>query len=263
MDSGLTDNVVLITGAAQGIGEAAARAFSAEGARVALHANTNIGAARALADALPSEAAAFQADVRDESAVDALFADVAGRFGRIDTVVANAGVWPPDATPLHEMALDRWNDVMAVNATGVFLCARAFLRHLADVPRDAASLVIVGSSAAVFGEAGHAEYAASKAAVVYGLTRTLKNEIVALAPRGRVNAVCPGWTRTPMVDDALADEAAYKRVMQTRPLQAVATPEDIANTIVFLASEKLAGHITGSIVTVSGGMEGRVLRGFD
>jgi NAD(P)-dependent dehydrogenase (short-subunit alcohol dehydrogenase family) len=119
--------------------------------------------------------------------------------------------------------------------------------------------VIVGSTAAVFGEEGHAEYAASKAAVTQGLTKSLKNEIVRLVPHGRVNAVNPGWTRTPMAEGALADEEAVERTMKTRAIREVAEPEDIARAVAFLLSDRLAGHVTGEIVTISGGMEGRLL----
>jgi len=120
-------------------------------------------------------------------------------------------------------------------------------------------LTIIGSSAAVFGEENHSDYAAAKAAITYGLTRSLKNEIVRIAPKGRVNAVCPGWTQTPMAKAGLTDEVAVNRAMQTRAIPKVAQPEDVAPLVVFLASDTLAGQITGQIITVAGGMEGRVL----
>jgi len=119
--------------------------------------------------------------------------------------------------------------------------------------------VLVASTAALFGEAEHADYAAAKAAMAYGLTRSLKNEIVRLAPRGRVNCVCPGWTRTPMAAYGLADAAALARVQATMALRKIAEPEDVAGLIVFLTAERLAGHISGAIVPVAGGMEGRLL----
>jgi NAD(P)-dependent dehydrogenase (short-subunit alcohol dehydrogenase family) len=141
----------------------------------------------------------------------------------------------------------------------VFLSAREFFRQLAPRRGSPACIVIVGSTAAVFGEEGHGAYAASKAAITYGLTLSLKNEIVRLAPQGRVNAVCPGWTLTPMAEDELASAETVLDVLRTRPLKRIARAEEIASAIVFLASHLLAGHISGQVLTVAGGMEGRLL----
>jgi NAD(P)-dependent dehydrogenase (short-subunit alcohol dehydrogenase family) len=146
----------------------------------------------------------------------------------------------------------------AVLDSAVLTC-RAFLRHLAEMPRPAASIVLVGSTAALFGEAGHSDYAVAKAGLTYGLTLSLKNEIVRLAPHGRVNCVCPGWTRTPMAAAGLADPVAVTRAQATMALQKVAEPEDVAAAIVFLTSARLAGHLSGTILPVAGGMEGRLL----
>jgi len=117
----------------------------------------------------------------------------------------------------------------------------------------------VSSTAAVFGEANHADYAAAKAGMAYGLTHSLKNEIVRLAPLGRVNCVCPGWTDTPMAAGHTDDPAAVHRATATMALRKVARPEDIAAAIVFLTSDRLAGHISGAVLTIAGGMEGRLL----
>lgn len=258
MDSALQNSVVLVTGSSGDIGRACARAFAAEGARLVLHANVRLDQAAALERELDTDCIAVQADLRNETQVEELFAAATNAFGRIDAVVANAGVWPPHDTPIHEMDLIQWENTLAVNLTGVFLTARAYFRHLLDAKPEHASLVIVGSSAAVFGEAGHADYAASKAGAVYGLTRTLKNEIVRLCPNGRVNTVNPGWTVTEMTRETL-DDALVERITTTRPLKQLATPEDTANAVVFLSSPALAGHVTGEIWTVSGGMEGRLL----
>jgi 3-oxoacyl-[acyl-carrier protein] reductase len=118
--------------------------------------------------------------------------------------------------------------------------------------------VLVGSTAGVFGEAGHADYAAAKAAIQVGLVRSLKNEIVRAAPAARVNAVAPGWTESPLTR-GLVDEEAVLRVSRTMPLRKVATPEDVAHQVVVLASDRLSGHVTGEVIAVAGGMEGRVL----
>lgn len=259
MDTGLSDRVVVVTGASGGIGRATARAFSVEGASVVLHHYRNAEAAEALRAEIGGTAVAAAADLRDEAQTAALFDMAVERFGRVDAVVANAGAWSPDAGPLHTMSLDQWHATVETNLTGTFLTCRAFLRHLADVPREAASIVLVGSTAALFGEADHADYAAAKAGLVYGLTRSLKNEIARLAPRGRVNAVCPGWVDTAMARPSSRDPQHLKRVYATMAMAKIATPEDIARAIVFLASDRLAGHVSGAILPVAGGMEGRLL----
>lgn len=259
MDAGLKDRVVLVTGASGGIGAACARAFAAERARLVLHAHRNRAAADTLASDLATPSLVVAGDLSSEVEVDRVFAEALDRFGRIDTVVANAGIWIPEAEPIETMSLDRWKRTIDANQTSVFLTLRAWFRTLAVRRPECASAVIIGSTAAVFGEEGHVEYAASKAAIVYGMTRSLKNEIVRLCPRGRINAVCPGWTRTSMAAATLAVPGAIERATRTQPLRRVAEPEDIARSVVYLASDTLAAHVSGEILTIAGGMEGRLL----
>lgn len=256
MDAKLNDKVILITGAAAGIGRACAEAFAAEGARLALTGLSHFDEVQALSEMLPVEALALQGDVGVEADVARMFSETVERFGRLDGVVANAGIWPPDPAPVHTMTLKQWEGTLTTNLTGAFLCAREYFRFLDTARPDFASLVFIGSTAAIFGEA---DYAASKAGMVHGLTKSLKNEIVALVPTGRVNAVCPGWTLTRMTEEALKDHSLVVPTLQTRPLKKIARAEDIANAVVFLSSDALAGHVTGSIMTVAGGMEGRLL----
>ena len=259
METGLKEKVVLITGASGGIGQATARAFAEEGAKLILHGHSRLAELEKLRRELPVETITVQADLTQEAQVAQLFRQAVDHFGQVEVLVANAGIWPEEAQPLFEMSLERWNRTIAVDQTSVFLCAREFFRLLRRIRPETASLVIIGSTAAIFGEEGHADYAAAKAAITYGLTRSLKNELVRIVPRGRVNAVCPGWTLTRMAQGALSDPKAVVRALQTRALKRIARPEEIAQAIVFLASDKLAGHITGEILTVSGGMEGRLL----
>ncbi len=259
MDSGLKDKVVIITGASGGIGRACAEIFSAEGAKLALHGHTHIEAVDALAKRLPVESLVVQGDLRTEIDAAKLFIETEDRFGRIDVVVANAGLWPPNATPIHAMDLDQWDNTIRANLGASFLCAREYFRYLAGARPDSAALVLIGSTAAVFGEAEHTDYSAAKAGLTYGLTRSLKNEIVRLVPAGRVNAVCPGWTLTRMTEDSLRKHENVVPALQTRAHRRIARAEDIANAVAFLASDRLAGHITGEVLTVSGGMEGRLL----
>ena len=256
METGLAGKGVLVTGASGGIGAACARAFAAEGARVAVHYHRGEERAREVAGGLEGGAPVLQADLTDEHEVDRLFEQARSALGRIDICAAIAGVWPSQDVPVWELPLERWEQTLRQNLTSSFLTARGFLR---EVERNGhGSLVLVGSTAGLVGEAGHADYAAAKSAVLGGLLLSLKNEVVRIAPRARVNAVAPGWTETPMTRGHV-DPEAVRRVSRTMALRKVATPEDIARQVVVLASDTLSGHVTGQVVTVAGGMEGRVL----
>ncbi|HZR96725.1 MAG TPA: SDR family oxidoreductase [Gaiellaceae bacterium] len=251
MDSGLAGKRVLVTGASGGIGSACARAFAAEGAHVVVHYNSNRSRAETIASEL-GDATALGADLTDETQVERLFAAA----GDLDVCVANAGVWPREDEPVWQLGLDRWDATLRSNLTAAFLTAKHFLRIVERTGRG--SLVLVGSTAGRFGEAGHADYAAAKAAIQVGLLLSLKNEIVRIAPRGRVNAVAPGWTYSPMTRGEL-DQSVVDRISRTMALRKVATADDIARAVVVLASDELSGHVTGEVVTVAGGMEGRTL----
>lgn len=259
MRTDLDDKCVLITGASGGIGLATAELFAEQGTRLILHYHRNAQPLQPLQSRHGDSVLAAAADLRDEQQTEQLFAAGLKKFGRIDAIVVNAGIFCADAVPLWKMSTEQWRTTQAADLDSAFFTCRAFLRHLADQPRESASIVLVGSTAAIFGEADHADYSAAKAAMTYGLTRTLKNEIVRLVPRGRVNCVCPGWTRTPMADAGLADAAAVSRARSTMALAKIAEPEDVAAAIVFLASDRLAGHLSGTILPIAGGMEGRLL----
>ena len=255
METGLEDKVVLVTGGAGGIGSALVRAFAREGSRVVIHYRTNESRANALAE--ETGGVAIRADITDEAQVDDLFAAAIERCGRVDVLVANAGAWPAEDEPLWEMSLERWRRTIGINLEGTFLCCRGFLRHVAET--SAGNIVLISSTAGLFGEAGHADYAAAKAALAGGFLLSLKNEIVRIAPNGRVNAVCPGWTETEMTRDALKDPELVRRVTRTMALEKMGHADDVARTVVSLASDEISGHVTGQVVTVAGGMEGRVL----
>ena len=254
METGLTGKGVLVTGASGGIGAACARAFAAEGARMAVHYHR--GEERAHEVAAELDAPMLQADLTDELEVDRLFEEARTSLGRIDVCAAVAGVWPSADVPVWQLPLERWERTVRENLTSSFLTARAFLR---EVERNGhGSLVLIGSTAGIVGEAGHADYAAAKAAVLGGLLLSLKNEIVRIAPSARVNAVAPGWTESPMTRGHV-DPAAVRRVSRTMALRKVAQPDDVARQVVVLASDELSGHVTGQVITVAGGMEGRVV----
>ena len=254
MDTGLAGKGVLVTGGAGGIGSACVRAFTAEGSRVAIHYRTSRERAEELAR--ETGGVALQADLTVEEDVERLFAAAQRELGRLDVCAAVAGFWPREDEPVWRLPLERWESTLRTNLTATFLTARAFLRAVERSGHG--SLVLVGSTAGRFGEAGHADYAAAKAAIQAGLLLSLKNEIVRIAPRGRVNAVAPGWTYSPMTRGELDDELVA-RLSRTMALRKVAQAEDIARAVVVLASDELSGHVTGELVTVAGGMEGRTL----
>jgi 3-oxoacyl-[acyl-carrier protein] reductase len=255
IETGLEGKGVLVTGASGGIGAACVRAFAAEGARVVVHYHRGAERARALAAELGGAPIA-QADLTDEADVERLFGETRSALGEIDVCVEVQGVWPRDDVPVWELSLERWEETMRANLTAAFLVARAYLREVERLGRG--SLVLIGSTAGLFGEAGHADYAAAKSAVLGGLLLSLKNEITRIAPLGRVNAVAPGWTESPMTR-GLVDAEQVRAVSRTMALRKVAQPEDVAAQVVVLASDELSGHVTGQVVVVAGGMEGRTV----
>jgi len=253
VETGLAGQSVLVTGGSGGIGGACSRAFAAEGCRVVVHYHRGRDRAEAVAAELP-DATVVGGDLTDETQVEALF----DKAGPLDCCAAVAGVWPTEDVPVWELPLERWRATIDANLTATFLTARGFLRRL----RGDGSLVLVGSTAGLFGEAGHADYAAAKSAILVGLLASLKNEVTRIAPLARVNAVAPGWTESPMTR-GLVDSERVLAVSRTMALRKVARPADVARQVVVLASDELSGHVTGQIVTVAGGMEGRVVHDDD
>ena len=255
METGLAGKGVVVTGASGGIGSACARAFAAEGANVVVHYHRGRERAEDVARELGG-APVVAADLTNEHDVTRLFDEARAAVGQVDVCAAVAGVWPSADEPAWELSLARWDETLRANLTATFLTARAFLREVQRTGHG--SLVLVGSTAGRFGEAGHSDYPAAKAGIQVGLLLSLKNEIVRIAPRGRVNAVAPGWTYSPMTRGAL-DESIVLEVSRTMALRKVASPEEIAHAVVVLASDELSGHVTGELVTVAGGMEGRTI----
>jgi 3-oxoacyl-[acyl-carrier protein] reductase len=249
VETGLAGKRILVTGASGGIGSACAREFAAEGANVVVHYRGGRQRAETLAAELGADL--VQADLTVESEVDALFEQA----DTIEICVAVVGEWPRGDVPVWELPLERWEQTLRVNLTATFLTARGFLRTVAETKHG--SLVLVGSTAGIFGEAGHADYAAAKAGLV-GLMLSMKNEVVRVAPLARVNAVFPGWTESPMTR-GLVDQEHVDQISRTMALRKVAQPEDVARQVVVLASDALSGHVTGQVITVAGGMEGRVV----
>jgi 3-oxoacyl-[acyl-carrier protein] reductase len=255
MHTGLAGKCVIVTGASGGIGAACTRAFAAEGAKVAIHYHRGRARAESLARELGG-APIVHADLTIEEDVQRLFDAAREALGSVDICAAVAGVWPREDQPVWELPLDRWRATLDANLTASFLTARAFLREVERT--GGGSLVLVGSTAGLFGEAGHADYAAAKSAILGGLLLSLKNEVTRLAAGARVNAVAPGWTESPMTRGMVNDER-ISAISRTMALRKVAQPEDVARQVVVLASDELSGHVTGQVVTVAGGMEGRIV----
>jgi len=256
VDLGLEDKVAFVTGAAGGIGDELVRAFAAEGARVAACSRAAV-AASASERILP-----VRADVRRPRELEAAMEAAAAAFGRVDVCVVNAGIWPPEALPLDAVPEARVREVIEIDLLGAAWTARAFMAALRrSGPRTdghGAALVFIGSTAGRFGEAGHAEYSAAKAAL-RGLALSLKNEIVQIDPWARVNLVDPGWTVTPMAARTLEESGQLDTVTRTMPLRRVGSPADVAAAVLFFASPTMSRHVSGEALTIAGGMEGRVL----
>jgi 3-oxoacyl-[acyl-carrier protein] reductase len=255
MDTELSGRAVLVTGGAGGIGSAIVRRFASEGARVVVAYNRSRDRAQRLAEEI--NGIALPADLTRPEEVDSLFDTAVGHMGRLEVLVANAGMWPQNYEPVWRMTLERWRSTMSANLESAFLCSRAFLRHVAATGRG--NIVLVSSTAGLFGEEGHADYAAAKGALAGGFLKSLKNEIVRIAPAGRVNVVCPGWTVTDMAREALSDPKLEPRVTKTMALRKLAGADDVAAAVVALASDRISGHVTGQVITVAGGMEGRIV----
>jgi 3-oxoacyl-[acyl-carrier protein] reductase len=256
MDLGLSGKTVLVTGASGGIGRALAEAFGAEGARVVCHTFRKKAELEEWLATRPWRARALV--VTGDMRVPAEMVAAVERCGRLDVCIANAGARPAAETPLHECSEERIRETVEANLLGAVWTARAFLKSVARSGAVGSSLILIGSTAATFGERGYADYAAAKAGLV-GLLRTTKNEIAALDPRGRVNLIDPGWTATHVPRPALEDVDAVARAARTMPLRQLGRASDIARAALWLASPVAARHVTGQILTVAGGMEGRIL----
>ncbi|HZZ39858.1 MAG TPA: SDR family oxidoreductase [Acidobacteriaceae bacterium] len=248
--------VALITGGSRGIGAAAVRLFRDAGARVAFSFRSAQPAADALvAEIGPELCASFAQDLATPDDGRALVRRTVERFGRLDILVVNHGVWPPDDVPISAMSDGQWRSTLSTNLDSVFGLIQAAVQQFqtqnpTPVGHTAAGhIVLVSSTAGQRGEAFHADYAASKGALI-SMTKGLATE---LAPQGiRVNCVAPGWVNTEMSAPTLADPKLRQRALSTIPLGRVADPREIAGPILFLCTS-LAGFMTGEIVNVNGG----------
>jgi 3-oxoacyl-[acyl-carrier protein] reductase len=250
----LDGKVALITGGSRGIGAATVRLFRQAGARVAFNYRSAKAAADALTRDLGKNCIAIEQDLSSPEQGRALVAKTIEALGRIDIIIVNHGVWPADDTPIASMPEGQWRTTLAVNLDSVFGLAQAavsqMLRQGRPSPEQPAGhVVFVSSTAGQRGEANHADYAASKGAII-SLTKSLSSE---LAPQGiSVNCVAPGWVETDMSAPALADPATSAKIFSAIPLGRVARPMEIAGPILFLCTP-YAGFISGEILNANGG----------
>jgi len=249
----LTGRVAIVTGGSRGIGRACVESLAAAGATVVFSYHRNTAAARAVERAVAAKggrAVAMRADAARPAGGAALAKRALGRFGRIDILVNNAGIWePPEGRRLERMSTAQWRHTMAVNLDGVFHCTRAVIPAMKK--RRFGRIVTISSTAGQRGEDLHADYAASKGALI-SFTKSLAVE---LGPWGiLVNAVAPWWVYTDMSRGILDRQARAGAPSdgETSPLGRVAAAAEIAGPVLFLCSD-LATYVTGEILNVNGG----------
>jgi 3-oxoacyl-[acyl-carrier protein] reductase len=242
----LSGQRILVTGASRGIGRATALLAAQAGADVGVLYQSRRSDAEQVSRAvraLGRRSYLGGGDLADADRVAQVMSEVKAAFGGLDGVVINHGVWPPTATPLSQMAPERWRHTMRINLDSVFLVTRAAL----GLMQGSGRVVMVSSTAGQRGEAFHADYAATKGAMI----SLVKSLAIECAPEVSVNAVAPGWVETEMSSSAYAGNGRAA-IADGVPLRRIATAEDIAGPILFLLSD-LARHITGEILNVNGG----------
>lgn len=237
----------LVTGGSRGVGRATALLLGRAGAHVGIGYHNRAEAADDVVrelKALGTKTWAERGDLADPDTGDRLVAHAVREFGGLDIFVGNAGIWPPEDRSIAQMDDAQWRRTMAVNLDAIFYTTRAAARAIADGGR----IVLVGSTAGQRGEAGHADYAATKGAMI----SLVKGVAVELAHRDvTVNCVAPGWIDTEMSELPYAD-GGRSRIEAGIPLGRVASAEDVAGPIAFLCSD-LSRHITGEILNINGG----------
>lgn len=246
----LEGQVAVVTGGSRGIGAATVKLFAEAGAHVVFSYRKTARRAQEVVRACGGyggQVSALRADVSRMGDAEQLIAAATRRFGRLDILVANAGIWNAVPAPIEKMTEQQWDEMMAVNLKGVYTVIHFAARSM--ILRKFGSIVVVSSTAGQRGEAFHNHYAAAKG----GLISLVKGLSTELAPHHiRVNCVAPGWVETDMAAPATSNPREARKMNSGIPLGRMAQPEEIALPILFLASQ-MASYITGEIVNVNGG----------
>ncbi|MCJ1395610.1 hypothetical protein MMC18_008496 [Xylographa bjoerkii] len=260
---GLEGLHVFITGAAGGIGTEAVTEFLSRyhGCKVTAH------DLRPIQRPPHADLRIVQGNISDEDSIRSCILSARDHFGPVNILIANAGITDESHEyPIWKIPLELWKKTYDTNIQGTFLTIKHFLQAADSSQKQRGTelenlaIVITGSETGKFGQAGHTEYASGKAGLQYGLIRGVKNEIVRLNGKARVNAVAPGWVDTPLIEGRLDDpKELWAEAQATVPLRKIAQPHDVACTMAFLASHRAAGHISGECISVDGGMEGRIV----
>jgi 3-oxoacyl-[acyl-carrier protein] reductase len=245
----LQGKVGLITGGSRGIGAACVRMFRAAGAEVVFNFQKATDIAEKLANECGADSTlAVHADLDGSGAEQKLVAAAVEKFGRLDILVVNHGIWPPHDQPIETMPTEQWRKTVAINLDSTFLLVRESVAQMKN-QGSGGHVVIVSSTAGQRGEAFHADYAATKGAVI-SLVKGLSTELA--KDKIYVNCVAPGWVQTDMTRDVLATDEWREKIPKVIPVGRAAYPEEIAAPILFLCT-KHAGFITGEIFNVNGG----------
>ncbi len=245
----LENQVALITGGSRGIGAATVWLFVEAGAKVVFNYLRSARAAGELARACGGKdhVLAVRAEVANTAHVKRLVQTAVGRFGRIDILVANAGIWNYEPAPIEKMTEKEWNEMIAVNLKGVYSVIRHAVPHM--IRQRSGRIIVVSSTAGQRGEAFHTHYGAAKGGVI-SLVKGLSTE---LAPHHiLVNCVAPGWIATDMARPVLKNRRLRRQALSVIPLRRFGRPEEVAMPILFLASP-LASYMTGEVVNINGG----------
>jgi len=245
----LDGKVALISGGSRGIGAATVRLFVRAGAKVAFNYLRATAEAEALvAECGPVVCHAVRADLTGTATAAPLIQEAVDRFGSLDVLVVNHGIWPSNDTPIDEMSDEQWRNTVGVNLHSAFALVKHAVAQMKQQQRGG-HVVMVSSTAGQRGEAGHTDYAATKGALI-SMVKGLSTELASFGIY--VNCVAPGWVRTDMSAEALDDPQRREKIHSTIPIGQVGTPEEIAGPILFLCTPH-AGFITGEIFNVNGG----------
>jgi len=264
MELDLAGKHIFISGAAGGIGLKLVEEYLNFGCKVTAQWHSSKGTLEGLLkdEKFAGRLCEVQAELTNEEEVRNAYEKSIKTLGPMNVLVVNHAIYYSEDIPVMDMDYGQWKKTLDVNLNGAFLISREFLRQARE-HKDQLQLlniVFISSTAALFGEAFHADYSTSKSAL-QGFALSLKNEIVKIKSTARVNLIAPGWVRTPMAEASIAN-GDHLKAMQTTALCKIANTEDVCRMVVVISSDRVSGHISGATIPIHGGMEGRVLNKF-